>query len=966
MQQRSWTNQTNSQSTRTDTSSPTVVGPWITARNASAFSATHSPSISWQTETDAQSWRQASALVEMSRQGAIEEHVFVGSESVDVPWPFDSLEPYDTAQLRVTVTGLDGIASEPSSWLTVATGPLRPADWSGSFIHLDEPAAHDDDRPTTRFRRDLTVEHHPVRALLSFTAHGIAKFTIDGVAVTTDELAPGWTAYADRLNFSSYDVTHLLAQGRHVLGATVGDGWYGEHYGFDGAFARAWTGPRALIAQLRLEHSDGSIETIVTDESWRATTTGPVTYASIYQGEHYDARLVDTVLADVDADASGWRPVTTDIRPVATLSPAFAPPVRVIETLPASEVLHSPTGATLYDFGQNIAGWVRIRIAAGDPVTVTLRHAEVLENGELGSRPLRFAAATDRIITTTEPVEWRPAFTYHGFRFVEVSGVDASRISLEAEVVHTDMARTGWIETSDDDVNALHANTVWSFRGNAVSLPTDCPQRDERLGWSGDIQVFAPAAAFLFDSNAFLHNWLEDLSADQRRQGGVAPIISPSIGSTFFPSSPIAAWGDAAVLVPWVLWQRFGNRKVLEQHYADMKSWVEVVRGETKDELWERGFQLGDWLDPTAPADNPTQARTDSSIVATAYYFRSTITLSRIAELLGNSTDATHYSRLAEKIRTAFIATYISPRGRMVSDAPTAYALALAFEIVTEDEQRLRLGSRLAEIVRSHGYRIGTGFVGTPIICEALSGSNQRDAAHRLLLERDCPSWMYPITMGATTIWERWDSMLPDGSINPGEMTSFNHYALGAVIDWIHRDIGGISPASAGYAHVLIRPRPGRIASSTSTFHGPYGKIRSAWTVTDGRLELELDVPPNSEATVDLTDDTEPVIVGSGHHRFSASIPRNPRPGPVTPLSSLADVIDDSAARDSFIAYLDAVGYPMVKALSSGGMWRSDWLLRDGLPLLPPTAVPGLLAAVGASTSAPNTIHNPQFNGELL
>lgn len=935
----------------------------VAAAGASDFVPSGTPTLSWKTVTSTPGWMQSSAVIEIDRDGVIDEHLIEGSLSVDIPWPAADIPSYGSARVRVTVagagtgTGTDDSHTLRSEWVPISTGPLDPSDWVAAFI--SSPAADDEStesRPTTRFRRVISVDRPVKRALLSVTAHGIVDTVIDGIPVSSDVLAPGWTAYEDRLVFSTYDVTGQLGIGEHVLGATVADGWFGERFGFDGRFERVWHGPRSLIAQLRLEFEDGTIATVATDDSWLCTNTGSTTYASLYQGEHFDARNIDTALSNPAADVVHWTPVLSDHAAVATLEPASAPPVRVIETLRPLHTLSSPSGATIIDFGQNIAGWVRVTIAPGEPVIAVIRHAEVLEDGELGTRPLRFAAATDQITTTSEELQWRPSFTYHGFRFVQVDGVDPARIQVVAEVVHTDMRRTGWIHTSNTDVNKLHENAVWSYRGNAVSLPTDCPQRDERLGWSGDIQVFAPAASFVYDSDAFLRNWLQDLAADQRREGGVVPIVSPSLGAAGFPSTPMAAWSDAITLVPWTLWERFGDRSGLATLYDSMKAWVEVVRGQARDDLWERGFQLGDWLDPTAPPQNPAKARTSSAIVASAYYFRSTQTLARTAAVLGHTDDAETYTQLAERIRAAFTDTYVTANGRMVSDAHTGYALVLAFDIVTDDALRTKLGARLAEIVRSHGYRIGTGFVGTPIICDALARAGQRDVAHRLLLERDCPSWMYPISMGATTIWERWDSMLPDGSINPGQMTSFNHYALGAVIDWLHRDIGGIAPASPGYQDVLIRPRPGLLTSSESTFEGPYGTIRVRWTLTEGVLHVDVTVPPNSRATVDLSDDHEPVQIGSGEHHFEIAVAALPSKPPLNDQSSLADVVDDPQARAAFVAQLRSMGYPMADALSAEGMWRSDSLLADGLPMLPAAAVPALVAALqGTDPSHPRT-----------
>ncbi|MFJ8795149.1 family 78 glycoside hydrolase catalytic domain [Streptomyces sp. NPDC102462] len=417
----------------------------------------------------------------------------------------------------------------------------------------------------------------------------------------------------------------------------------------------------------------------------------------------------------------------------------------------------------------------------------TLRHAEVLEHGELGTRPLRNAAATDRYVLSGGGEEiWEPKWTFHGFRYVEVDNWPGpfAPEDVTAAVMHTDMARTGDFATSHPLLQRFHENVVWGMRGNFFSLPTDCPQRDERLGWTGDIQIFAPTAAFLYDCDAFLRSWLEDVRLEQRAAGGVVPMVVPAV----IPQvpgllKPVAAWGDAITVVPAVLWERFGDHQTLRDCYASMAAWVEVVQDRAGSALlWEEGLQFGDWLDPDAPPERPGDAKTDAGIVATAYFYRSAQLTAQTAALLGLEADARHFADLAERIAEAFRGAYVTPHGRMMSDSPTAYALAIVFRLV-HDERLQAMGDRLRDLVRAAGYRIATGFVGTPIVCEALTATGHAAAASRLLTRTECPSWLYPVTMGATTVWERWDSMLEDGSINPGQMTSFNHYALGAVAD---------------------------------------------------------------------------------------------------------------------------------------------------------------------------------------
>ncbi|MFJ4623960.1 family 78 glycoside hydrolase catalytic domain [Streptomyces sp. NPDC088812] len=553
------------------------------------------------------------------------------------------------------------------------------------------------------------------------------------------------------------------------------------------------------------------------------------------------------------------------------------PPVRRTELVDPVAVITSPSGRTVLDFGQNLVGRLRIRVSGEAGRTVTLRHAEVLENGELGTRPLRRAEATDSYTLRgggTE--EWEPRFTFHGFRYAEVDGWpgEIAPGDLRAVVCHTDMRRTGWFECSDPLVNKLHENVVWSMRGNFLDIPTDCPQRDERLGWTGDLQIFAPTASFLYDCAGLVRSWLTDLALQQSPEGW-PPLWVPGFESVF-PRFACAAWGDAAVIVPWVMYRRFGDTGVLKAQYPSMKAWVDGVTALTGERhLWDEGLQLGDWLDPTAPPDRPFEARTDGHLVATAHHALSAQLLADTAAVLGRDEDRAHYGKLAEAVRAAFHQEYVSPSGRLVSDSQTAYALALQFTLLPEEEQRRRAGRRLVELVRAGGFRIGIGFVGTPLICDALCAAGEYDAAYRLLLEQGCPSWLYPVTMGATTIWERWDSMLPDGAVNPGDMTSFNHYALGAVADWLHRTVAGLAPAAPGYRRLLVRPRPGgRLSHASAAHETPYGRAVVSWTREDGELRVSVTVPPNTTALVDLPGRAgETVEVGSGQHLFRTPCP---------------------------------------------------------------------------------------------
>ncbi|WP_405742222.1 glycoside hydrolase family 78 protein [Streptomyces sp. NBC_00028] len=738
-------------------------------------------------------------------------------------------------------------------------------------------------RPAALLRGVFTARA-PVRsARLLVTALGVYELELNGTPVGDHVLAPGWTSYRHRHRYQSFDVTPLVREGRNAWGAHLADGWYRGLLGFNGGTRDIYGERTGLLAELRVDYADGTAETVTTGEDWR-WSPGPVLATGLYEGEEYDARREQAGFSEAGFDDSAWQPVDLLDFDTAALFPADSPPVRRTEHVAPVAVTTSPTGRTVLDFGQNLVGRLRIRPrgAAGD--TVTLRHAEVLQDGDLCTRPLRHATATDRYVLRGEPAgeEWEPRFTFHGFRYADVEGWngDLDPADITAVVVHSDLRRTGWFSCSDASLNRLHENVVWGMRGNFVDVPTDCPQRDERLGWTGDVQVFAPTAAFLYDVRDFLRSWLRDLAADQSADAHrVPPVFSPDIPViTPVPippgNPPMAGWCDATVIVPWVLYERYGDTDVLRAQYPSMRAWVDAVdRIAGPGRVWGEGFQFGDWLDPTAPADDPGRAMTSSTLVATAYFAHAARLLARTAEVLDDKAEATRRHALADAVRDAFRARFHTGGGLLSEDTQTAYALALCFRLLDDEAERAAAGRRLADLVAEGGHRIGTGFLGTPLVCDALTDTGHVDTAYRLLTQRACPSWLYQVDMGATTVWERWDSMLPDGSVHPGEMTSFNHYALGAVADWMHRTVAGLAPVEPGYRRLLVRPRPGGgITWARAEHDTPYGRVETSWRVEGESLHLDLLVPPHVTALVDLPG-AEHKEVGPGRHAFFTPLP---------------------------------------------------------------------------------------------
>jgi alpha-L-rhamnosidase len=866
------------------------------------------PRLSWVISTDLTGWRQSAYELEIEPEaGPVFSSGRVESaESVLVPWPAPELASRDRRSVRVRVWGSG--AAEPSAWseaTVVEAGLLEPTDWAAELVQPLPFDAGEGGAGASLLRKEFSLDRPVVRARLYATAHGIYEAELNGAVVGDQVLAPGWTSYDHRLRYQTYDVTALLQEGPNAIGVQLADGWFRGYLGFGGK--RNVYGDRTgAFVQLEIDHADGTRTTVTTDGLWRSAL-GPRIRADIYNGETYDARREQMGWSTAGFDDSAWNPVEVGTlmtkvsenrrRPpgaedrsepgvirstldAGILVSPTGPPVRRIQTLSTQEISLSPSGRTLIDFGQNLVGWLRLRLPDAPAGTeITLRHAEVLEQGELGTRPLRQAAQTDVVILDGNgPRTYEPRFTFHGFRYAEISGWpgELTAADLEAVVVHTDLRPTGTFSCSDPDVNRLHDNVTWGMRGNFVDVPTDCPQRDERLGWTGDLQVFAPTASFLYDTSGMLRSWLADLAVEQAENDGVVPIFvpfPPIQPPGFPPLKAEAGWGDAAIVIPWVLYERHGDAKILADQWDSMTSWLAAFEERAGADLDfpDAGFMFGDWLDTAAPPDNPAGARTPWPCVATAYLARSARIVARAAQVLGR--DSEPYATLAGRAAARFRTEYVTPNGRLAFTSQTAYALALEFDLL-EPGQRAQAGRLLAKQVMDDGFHIAAGFLGTPFVADALTNSGELATAYALLLQRENPSWLYPVTMGATTIWERWDSMLPDGSINPGDMTSFNHYAFGAVADWLHRTVAGLAPAAPGYRKLLIAPRPGPgITSAGATHETPYGTADVTWTLDETDFALTISVPPNTTADVSLPDGRVAFEVGSGRHSFTAPIP---------------------------------------------------------------------------------------------
>ena len=744
--------------------------------------------------------------------------------------------------------------------------------WVGTFVasgvsHADGP------RPARYFRRDFAVGDGLRRAVLHVTALGIIEAHLNGTRVGDEALCPGWTEYNDRLMISTHDVTSLIRPGRNVVGAIVGEGWAVGRLGW-GEQRALWSDRPAAYMQLEM-HFDDRVEVLPSDDMWR-TSTGAVLSDGIYDGETFDARLDPRGWCEAGFDDGEWEPVVSLERNLASLERRQFAPIRATETLAPWEIIRTPNGRTVVDFGQLLTGWVRLTVEGPEGATITLRHCELMVAGEPEFETNRTAAATDRYTLRGAGLEtWEPRFTFHGFRYVDVEGWpgELSPDALTAVVVHTDMTRTGWLEISDELLNQLHRNIVWSFRGNAVGVPTDCPQRDERLGWTGDINAFAPTAAYLYDVKDFLGSWLVDLAVEQRDRGYVPFVVPDVLGSSEIERNlggPTALWGDVAVSLPWTLYMEYGDEEILRRQYPSMKTFVESVMPLLDEGLWARGFQFGDWLDPDAPPKEPAKAKTEARLVATAYLCRTLDQLKFSAAVLGVKEDEKWCAEIRDQVRTAFRQKWIDPSGRFFNETQTAYALGICFGLF-DTEQEMAAGDRLADLVRNNDFHIGTGFAGTPWLLHALSRTGQTEVAYSTLLQTTPPSFLYPVTMGATTVWERWDAVMPDGTLNSTGMTSLNHYALGAVGDWMHRVIGGIEAIEPGYRRIRIAPVPGGgLTSAVAKHNTAYGHIEVGWETTDGTRTVGVSLTGDIDAEVVLPGHPDGLVeaVGDGSHRW--------------------------------------------------------------------------------------------------
>jgi alpha-L-rhamnosidase len=765
-------------------------------------------------------------------------------------------------------------AGEPSSYSGPAvfeTGLLEKSDWEGAWISAGKGPAGDKEPPSGEeyddlanglapspyLRREFPLDKPVSRARLYVTARGLYEVYINGNRVGNDVLAPGWTDYDRRIQYQTYDVTPLLADGPNVLGAVLGDGWFAGFVGFDPKHRGAHYGARPqFLAQLNVEYEDGTTESLATEGLWRCST-GPILFSDLLVGESYDARKEMPGWAEPGFDDSGWYGVEAEEIEDANLVAQPDEGVRVMEELEAQTVTEPASGRYVFDLGRNMVGWVCLKVEGAAGTRVTLRHAEALNpDGTIYTTNLRSARATDSYVLGGDGEEvYEPRFTFHGFRYVEVTGYpgEPQPGAITGRVVHSATPSSGAFDCSSSLVNKLQENIVWGQRGNFLSVPTDCPQRDERLGWMGDAQIFVRTAAFNMDVAAFFEKWMADVKDAQSPEGAftdVAPLLRGSGLIDLRWGAP--AWGDAGVIVPWTLYRAYDDTRIVERHYDAMARWMEYLHEANPDLIRKSrmGNNYGDWLSPKGD-------HTPKHLLATAYWAYDAKLMAEMAKATGRNDDASGFRDLNERINAAFQEAYVSPDGRIEGDTQTCYLLALYMDLLPED-LRFAAAEHLVRTIEREDWHLCTGFVGVGYLCPVLTEAGYTDVAYRLLENETYPSWGYTVKNGATTIWERWDGWTEEKGFQSPNMNSFNHYSLGSVGEWLYRYVAGIDLGTPGYGRIDIRPCPGGgLTYARGEYDSVRGRISSSWRIENDRFVLEAIIPPNTTATVHLpsTDD---------------------------------------------------------------------------------------------------------------
>jgi alpha-L-rhamnosidase len=820
------------------------------------------PRFSWQLQSNKRNVLQTAYECKVTIGNAMvwNSGKVISSQSVMVLYDGAALHSGKQYQWHVRVWDNYGAISSWSNIATFRIGLLGKRGWSLNLEEADWRAkwieagfAEDSiNRPAQYFRTKFSLNKKIKNATAYITAHGMYEAQINGKRVGNDYLTPGWTSYNKRLQYQAYDVTGLLNDGANAVGIIAGMGWYRGFLAWDDN-KNIYGKKTGILFQLNIEYSDGTTQRIISDENWRSSY-GAIKYSEIYNGETYDAREEKNGWSTSSFSDAGWNAVKIGDTDKAELTATYNEPVRKHERFTAIKIFKTPKGELVADFGQNLVGWVELKVKGNSGDKINISHTEVLDKeGNFYTENLRVAKQQASYILKGGAEEsFEPHFTFQGFRYIKVEGFpgELKPENITAVALYSDMKPTGTFTTSNALINQLQHNIQWGQKGNFLDVPTDCPQRDERLGWTGDAQAFSRTATFNFGVNNFFAKWLKDVALDQYPTGSVPFVIPNVLGPT---SGGSTGWADVATIIPWNVYLAYGDKQVLQDQYGSMKAWVGYMEKASKNYLWNTGFHFGDWLFYRPFDDNDGRsAVTDKYFIAQCFFAYSTQLTLNAARVLNKTEDITHYTDLLQKVKEAFLKEYVTPNGRLLSNTQTAHVLALNFDMLPEP-MRAAAAERLAENVKSYNNHLTTGFLGTPYLCHVLSRFGYTDIAYKLLLQETYPSWLYPVKMGATTIWERWDGIKPDGSFQVPSMNSFNHYAYGAIGDWMYRVMVGLDTYEdgVGYKHIKIQPHTGggftNAAASLQTY---YGLLSSSWKIDGGKITMEVEIPANSIATV--------------------------------------------------------------------------------------------------------------------
>lgn len=857
------------------------------------------PRLSWQLTSEAHPARQtAFQILTATSRTALEGNEgdlwdtgkVTADESIQIVYDGEPLQSRQVCWWKVRAWNDNDEAgpwSEPAVW---TMGLLEPADWTARWIGFDEPAPPKPDEdsakvipPAVYFRKKFVCEKEIQRATVYASALGAYELRMNGEKIGDDVLTPGWPDFHKRVYYNTYDVTNQMNQSENVVAVLLGPGWYSGYMGWLIEEPGVVYGKHSRArVQLELQYTDGSRAIVATEDTWRASH-GPIIGADIYMGEQFDARREMPGWDNTGFDDSAWRPAVIDDAYAGAIEAYPGIPVRkMFEIKPVA--LHEPEpGVWVYDLGQNMVGYARLNVCGDCGDKVTLRFAEVLNpDGTVYVANLRGARATDEYWLGGKNETYEPVFTFHGFRYVEMRGFlgEPTLDNITGVVLYNDLPETGRFETSNAMVNQLQSNIVWGQRGNFLEVPTDCPQRDERLGWMGDAQIFIRTGTFNMDTAPFYTKWMRDVVDGQGENGAFADVSPRACAMT--DGAP--AWGDAGVIVPWTMYRVYGDTRIIETYYDAMRRWIDYVH-EGNPSLIRRerlNSNYGDWL--SINADTP------KDLLATAYFAYDCKLMAEMAQVAGKDDDVEAYTTLFNDIRDAFNKEYVQPDGAIHGDTQTAYVLALKFGLLS-DELKVKAAEKLVQNIRNLDTHLSTGFVGGGYLLPVLTDAGYLDVAYQLLLNETFPSWGYTIRHGATTIWERWDGWTHDkGFQNPG-MNSFNHYAFGSVGEWLYATVAGIDFSAPGYKQLVLHPRPGGgLTRARGEYHSIRGTIVSDWQIADDVFGWQATVPANTTAAIHVPakyarnisiqgpageiemPENGPVMVGSGVYHIRGEL----------------------------------------------------------------------------------------------